>query len=336
MLSRRRILTGISITTNSLLLVAGLLLLPGLAIGQQKTPRIGYLSGSSASSNSPRRDAFRQGLRELGYVDGQNIAIEYRYAEGNLDRMPDLAGELIRLGVDVIVSGTEQGIRAAQKATKTIPIIVVATGDPVGSGFAASLAQPGANITGTTSGISSDTTRKQVELLKEAVPQLSHLAVFWNPGNISQKQRVKEIELTAKTLDVKLQPVGLERPGGLDEAFSVITKERPNGLFILRSPIVRILATRITEFADKNRLPTMYADSQFVESGGLMSYAPDILALDRRTGIYVDKILKGARPADLPIEEATKFEFVINLKTAKAIGLTIPDSVLSRADKVIK
>jgi putative tryptophan/tyrosine transport system substrate-binding protein len=311
-------------------------LLPGLAIGQQKTPRIGYLSGSSASSNSPRRDAFRQGLRELGYVEGQNIAIEYRYAEGNLDRMPDLAGELIRLGVDVIVSGTEQGIRAAQKATKTIPIIVVATGDPVGSGFAASLAQPGANITGTTSGISSDRTRKQVELLKEAVPQPSHLAVFWNPGNISQKQRVKEIELTAKTLDVKLQPVGLERPGGLDEAFSVITKERPNGLFILRSPIVRILATRITEFADKNRLPTMYADSQFVESGGLMSYAPDILALDRRTGIYVDKILKGARPADLPIEEATKFEFVINLKTAKAIGLAIPDSVLSRADKVIK
>lgn len=337
MLSARNILLRIgSLTTASLLFAVGSDWERSIVWGQQKVPRIGYLSGGSASSGSPRLDAFRQGLRELGYVEGQNIAIEYRYAEGNLDRMPNLADELIRLKVDVIVSGTEQGIRAAQKATKTIPIVFTATGDPVGSGFVASLTRPGANITGTTSGVSSDRTRKQVELLKEAVPQLSYLALIWNPSNLSQRQRAKEIEVSAKTLDVKFQPVQLEKPGDLDGAFSAMTKERPNGLLILRSPIVRISAVRIREFADKNRLPTMYSDSQFVEDGGLMSYAADILALDRRTASYIEKILKGAKPAELPVEESSKFEFVINLKTAKAIGLTIPEPVLSRADKVIR
>jgi putative ABC transport system substrate-binding protein len=302
----------------------------------KKTPQIGYQSGGSASAAAPRIDAFRQGLRELGYTEGQNIGFEYRYAEGNLDRIPDLIAELVRLNVNVIVSGTEQGIRAAQKATKTIPIVMTASGDPVESGFVVSLARPGGNITGTTSSISSESTRKQVELLKEAVPQLSHLAVLWNSSNLSQRQRIKDVEAAAKGLEVKLQLIGLERPADADNTFSAITKERPNGLLIFRSPIIRILGTRITEFTDKNRLPTMYSDSQFVEGGGLMSYAPDILALDRHTATYVDKILKGAKPADLPVEGPKKLELVINLKTAQKIGLTMPQSVLNRADKVIK
>jgi putative tryptophan/tyrosine transport system substrate-binding protein len=302
----------------------------------KKIPRIGYLSGSSASLSAPRREAFRQGLRELGYIEGQNIAIEYRYAEGNLDRYPDFVAEMLRLNVDVILSGTQQGIHAAQKATKVIPIVFVATGDPVGSGFVTSLAQPGGNTTGTTSAISSEITRKQVELLKEAVPQLSHLAVLWNPANVTGPQRIKEVEVTAKALDVKLQLLGLDRPADADNTFSALTKDPPNGLLIFRSPIIRMLATRITEFADRNRLPTMYADSQFVEGGGLMSYAPDILALDRHTAVYVDKILKGAKPADLPVEGTKKFELVVNVKTAQKIGLTIPQSILNRADKVIR
>jgi putative ABC transport system substrate-binding protein len=302
----------------------------------KKNPQIGYQSGSSPSAAHPRIDAFRQGLRELGYTEGQNVVIEYRYAEGNLDRIPELVAELVRLKVNVIVSGTEQGIRAAQKATKTIPIVMAATGDPLESGFVTSLTRPGGNITGTTSSISSDSTRKQVELLKEAVPQLSHLAVLWNSSNQSQRQRIKDIEAAAKALEVKLQFLGLERPEDADNIFSAMTKERPNGLLIFRSPIIRILGARITEFVDKNRLPTMYGDSQFVEGGGLMSYAPNILDLDRRTAAYVDMILKGAKPADLPIEGPKKFELTINLKTAQQLGLAIPETVLKRADKVIK
>jgi putative ABC transport system substrate-binding protein len=303
----------------------------------KKIPQIGYQSGGSASAATPRIEAFRQGLRELGYTEGDNVVIEYRYAEGNLDRIPELVAELVRLKVNVIVSGTEQGIRAAQKATKTIPIVMAATGDPVESGFVTSLTRPGGNITGTTSSISSDSTRKQVELLKEAVPQLSHLAVVWNSSNVSQRQRIKDVEAAAKAIEVKLQLLGLERPADADNIFSAMAKERPNGLLIFRSPIIRLLGTRVTEFADKNRLPTMYSDSQFVEGGGgLMSYAPNIRDLDRRTAAYVDKILKGARPADLSIEGPKKFELTVNLKTAQQLGLTIPQTVLKRADKVIK
>jgi putative ABC transport system substrate-binding protein len=326
--------------TKIVMILLGALIMASvhLAIAQEpkKIPQIGYQSGGSSSAAAPRIDAFRQGLRELGYTEGQNIGFEYRYAEGNLDRIPDLIAELVRLKVNVIVSGTEQGIRAAQKATKTIPIVLTATGDPVESGFVVSLARPGGNITGTTSSTSSESTRKQVELLKEAVPQLSHLAVLWNPTNLSQKQRIKDVEAAAKALEVKLQLLGVERPADADNTFSAITKERPNGLLIFRSPIIRILGTRITEFADKNRLPTMYSDSQFVEGGGLMSYAPNILDLDRRAAYYVDKILKGAKPADLPVEGPKKFEIVINLKTAQQIGLTIPAALLKRADKIIK
>jgi putative tryptophan/tyrosine transport system substrate-binding protein len=302
----------------------------------KKIPQIGYLSGGSSSAISPRIDAFRQGLREVGYTEGQNVVIESRYADGNLDRIPELAAELLGLKVNVIVSGTEQGIRAAQKATKTIPIVMAATGDPVQSGFVSNLARPGGNITGTTSGTSSESTRKQVELLKQAVPQLSQLAVLWNPSNVSQRERIKDVEAAAKTLGLKLQLLALERPADADNIFSAMTKEPPNGLLIFRSPIIRVVGTRITEFADKNRLPSMYSDSQFVEEGGLMSYAPNIPDLDRRTAVYVDKILKGAKPADLPVEGPKKFEVVINLKTAQQLSVGIPEAMLKRADKVIK
>jgi putative tryptophan/tyrosine transport system substrate-binding protein len=303
---------------------------------QRKMPVIGYLSGGSASAGAPRVDAFRQGLRELGYTEDQNIGIEYRYADGNLDRMPDLAAELIRLKVDVIVSGTEQGTRAAQQASKSTPIVLTASGDPVASGFVASLARPGGNITGTTSSGSSETVRKRIELLKEAVSKLSNLGVVWNPGNLGQRQQFKETEDAAKTLDVKVQSVELERLGDLENAFAAITKERASGLLVFRSPIVTIHAKRITEFAEKNRLPTMFTYDQLVEAGGLMSYAPDLLDLDRRTAVYVDKILKGAKPADLAVEGPKKFELVINFKTAQQIGLTIPQQVLNRADKIIR
>jgi putative tryptophan/tyrosine transport system substrate-binding protein len=302
----------------------------------KKMPKIGYLSGGSASAAAPRVDAFRQGLRQLGYTEGRNIEVEFRYADGNLDRMPDLAAELVRLKVDVIVSGTEQGTRAVQQATKSMPIVLTASGDPVASGFVASPARPGGNITGTTSATSSETTRKRVELLKEAVPKLSYLVVVWNPGNLGQRQLLKETDEAAKALDLKFRSVELERPADLENAFAAITKERPDGLIILRSPIVAVSAKRITEFAEKNRLPAMYGDSQLVEVGGLMSYAPDLLDLDRRGAVYVDKILKGAKPADLPVEGPKKFEVVINLKTAQQIGLDIPPAVLKRADKVIK
>ncbi len=303
---------------------------------QPKVSRIGYLSGGSASAAAPRVDAFRQGLRELGYVEGQNIVVEYRYADGNLDRMADLAAELIRLKVDVIVSGTEQGTRAAQQATKSTPIVLAASGDPVASGFAASLARPGGNITGTTSSGSSETVRKRLELLKEAVSKLSYVGVVWNPGNFSQREQFKETEGAAKTLELKLQSVELERLGDLENAFAAISKERPSGLLVFRSPIVTIHAKRIAEFAEKNRLPTMFSYNELVEAGGLMSYGPDLLDLDRRTAVYVDKILKGAKPADLAVQGPKKFELVINLKTAQQIGLTIPQQVLNRADKIIK
>src|SRR5262245_14091931 len=218
----------------------------------KKIPQIGYQSGGLASAATPRIEAFRQGLRELGYTEGQNVVIEIRYAEGNLDRIPELVAELVRLKVNVIVSATEQGIRAAQKATQTIPIVMAATGDPVQSGFVTDLARPGGNITGSTSSTSPESTRKQVELLKEALPRLSHLAVLWNSSNVSQRERIKDVEAAAKALDLKLQLLALERAADADNIFSAMTKERPNGLLIFRSPIIRIIETRITEFAHKN------------------------------------------------------------------------------------
>jgi len=303
---------------------------------EPKKIKIGYLGGGSVSSTAPRIDALREGLRKLGYTEGKTFEIESRYADGNLDRMPDLAAELVRANVNVIVAGNEQGIRAARDAAKSTPILFTALGDPVGLKFVASLERPGGNVTGTTSATSPETTRKRVELLKEAIPTLSYLAVVWNPANVGQSGVVKETEEIAKRLDLKFKAVELERPADLETAFSVITKERPNGMILQRSPSVTLSAKRIIEFAEKNRLPAMYGDRQFVEAGGLMSYAPDVLELDRRTAQYVDKIFKGAKPSDLPVEGPKKFEVVINLKAAQQIGVSIPEEMLKRADKVIK
>jgi putative ABC transport system substrate-binding protein len=303
--------------------------------GQQQIPRIAVINGSSRSGAAPRVDAFRQGLRDLGYIEGKTVEIEYRYADGNLDRLPDLIGELIRLRVDIIATSTDQAISAAQQATKTIPIVFAAQGDPVTAGFVVDLERPGGNITGTTS-LSTGTVRKRVELFREAVPGLSHLAVLWNPGSVTHKRQAQEAQASAEILGIKFQSLELGRPEDLDSVFAGIMINRANGLFIFRSPIVRLHARRITEFAEKNRLPTMYDDSVFVEGGGLISYGPDIADLDRRAAGIVDKILRGAKPADLPVEQPTKFEFVINFKTAKQIGLTIPATVLARADRVIR
>ena len=302
----------------------------------RKIPKIGYLGGRSASTAVARVDALRRGLRQLGYSAGQNIEIEFRYAEGNLDRMPVLAAELVQTNVALIVAGNDEGIRAAQQANKNMPILFSALGDPMGLGFVSSLARPGGHITVTTSSTTSDTTRKRVEILKEAVPKFSCLAVILNPSNLAQKQYLKDSEEVAKVLDLELKAVGLERPSDLDNAFAVITKERADGLLLQRSPIISLSAKRITDFAEKNRLPAIFGDSQLVEGGGLMSYAPDLLDLDRRTAIYIDKILQGAKPADLSVEGPKKFELVINLKAAQQIGLGIPETLLTRADRVIK
>jgi putative tryptophan/tyrosine transport system substrate-binding protein len=256
---------------------------------QRKIPVIGYLSGGSASVAAPRVDAFRQGLRELGYIEGQNIGVEYRYADGNVDRVSDQIGELVRLKVDVVVSGNEASIRAAQQATKTVPIITAATGDPVGSGFVASLARPGGNITGTTS-LGSETLRKRVELLKEAVPQLTHLAVLWNPGNVTKSNGSKKLTPPPKLWNSNFNWWSCRGRRIWTTPYQLLPKNGRNGLYIFRSPVVTIHTKVITEFAAKNRIATMHEDNRFVEGGGLMSYGPDLLDLDRRTAVYVDKI----------------------------------------------
>ena len=308
---------------------------PAEAQQPKKVPRIGYLGATSASSESLRHEAFRQGLREVGYIEGQNITIEYRYAEGKLDRLPALAAELVALKVDVIVTGGPQATRPAKKATATIPIVMAFDSDPVGNGFVASLARPGGNVTGL-SALSPEISGKQLELLKEIVPKLSRLAVLgtstW-PGNA---QLVKETELAAGAFGVKLQYLDILDPKDIETAFRAATKARADALLVLVSGVLADHRTQIANLALKSRLPVTYYRREYVEDGGLMSYSVSYTDLDRRAATYVDKILKGAKPGDLPVEQPTKFELVINLKTAKQIGLTIPQSVLYRADKIIR
>ena len=307
----------------------------------KKVPRVGYLLSGYAPSLAPARpnstvESFRQGLRELGYVEGKNIIVEYRYAEGKFERLPDLAAELVRLKVDVIVTGGTPAIRAVQHATKIIPIVMAIVGDPVAQGFVASLARPGGNITGFTN-LSPDLGTKRLELLKEVSPKVRRVAVFQNAAQ--HGPAMKEMETAAKFLRVQLQPLEVRGPDDLEMAFAAVTRERADALVTLPNTLLRMNArTRIpiVEFTLKHRLPSMYEGSEYVEAGGLMSYGPDEMANVRRAAVYVDKILKGTKPADLPVEQPTKFELVINLKTAKQIGLTIPQSVLYRADKVIK
>lgn len=279
--------------------------------------------------------AFAQGLRELGYVDGQNIVIEYRWADGKLERLPGFVAELIRARVDVIVSSATPAIRFAKEQTTTIPIVMAGVTDPVGVGFVASLARPGGNITGLTH-LSPDLSGKRLDLLKEVVPRLLRVAVLWNPNHPGQPLVFKETQVAAQALKVTLISMEARNREGIERALSVIGKERPQALFELPDPLTFFNRQLIIEFAAKHKLPAMYSFREWVDAGGLMSYGTSFPDLFHRAATYVDKILKGTKPADLPVEQPMKFELVINLKAAKQIGLTIPQSVLYRADKVIK
>jgi putative ABC transport system substrate-binding protein len=322
---------------TALALGAMLLALSFTANAQQskKVPRIGFLVANFPSTNPARIEAFRQGLRDLGYVEGKSIAIEWRYAEGKPDRLPALATELVRLKVDVIVTAGPASTRPAKEATITIPIVMGFDNDPAGNGFVASLARPGGNITGLTH-LSPDLTGKRLELLKEVVPKLSRVGVLWNPNQPGQPLAYKEAQVAAQELKVTLISMEARNREEIERVLSGVGKERPQALFELPDPLIFVNRELIAEFAAKHRLPAMYSFREYVDAGGLMSYGTSFPELFRRAAIYVDKILKGTKPADLPVEQPKKFEFVINLKTAKQIGLTIPPNVLARADKVIK
>jgi len=303
---------------------------------REKMSRIGYLSPGFATD--PMRErflvAFRQGLRELGYVEGQNIAIESRWADSQDDRLPALAADLLRSKVDVIVAETGAATRAVQLTTRTIPIVMTLVNDPVGSGLVASLARPGGNVTGLTV-ISPDLLGKRLELLKAVVPKLSRVALLRNPGNPAATAMLREAEAAAQALGVRLQTLEARNPPEIDSAFAAMTRERAGALLILPDSIFLSQRSQIAELAVKRRLPSIRQSSAFAEAGGLMSYGANYLDLERRAATFVDKILKGAKPADLPVEQPAKFELVINRRTAKTIGLTIPPSLLQRADQVI-
>jgi ABC-type uncharacterized transport system substrate-binding protein len=325
----------------SILVAVVLLALGVTAEAQQpkKVPRIGYLSNTDAATDSARAEGIRLALRELGYIEGQNIAIEYRYAEGKVDRAPEHAAELVRLKVDIIVVASgDQWIRAAKNATKTIPIVMVGVGsDPVRAGFVESLARPGGNVTGLTA-LNTELGGKRLELLKEAVPKLSRVAVLYDPANQPSLHEVKELlPADARALKLTIQPWQIQAVDDFDKVFAAINKQRPDGLYVFGAgPLIRTNLKRTVGFALKSRLPSVYTSRASVEAGGLMSYGADLADSYRRVAYFVDRILKGAKPADLPVEQPTKFELVINLKTAKHIGLTIPQSMLYRADRVIK
>jgi putative tryptophan/tyrosine transport system substrate-binding protein len=301
----------------------------------KKIPRIGLLGVISASAAEGRIEAFRQGLRDLGYVEGKNIVIEYRNAEGKLERLPALASELVRLKVDVIVTRGPPPTRSAKEATSTIPIVMGSDIDPVGNGFVASLARPGGNITGL-SALSPELSGKQLELLKEIIPKLSRVAVLGTSTIPGSTQVLRETEAAAGVFRVQLQYLEVRGPTDIEMAFRAASKEHAHAVLVLPNPVTLSHRTKVVDLAVKTRLPAMYPQSEYVEEGGLMTYGPSINDLFRRAATYVDKILKGAKPADLPVEQPTKFEFIINLKAAKQIGLTIPPNVLARADKVIK
>jgi putative ABC transport system substrate-binding protein len=300
-----------------------------------KIPRLGYLSATSPSTVSARIEAFRQGLRELGYVEGKNIVIEWRFGEGKPDRLLALAAELVRLQVDIIVTAGQTVTRAAKEATKTIPIVMTNEGDPVGTGFVASLAQPGGNITGLST-LRPEISGKQVELLKETVPRLSRVAVFGTSPVPGTAQALKEIELAARAFKLQLQYLDVLDPKDIETAFQAASNGRADAVLVLSSPVLNSHRKQVIALAVKSRLPAIYPQGDYMDAGGLMFYGPSITDLSRRAATYVDKILKGRKPADLPVEQPMKFEFIVNLKAAKQIGLTIPPNVLVRADKVIR
>jgi putative tryptophan/tyrosine transport system substrate-binding protein len=323
---------------STILLCALLLALyvPAEAQQTKKIAKIGLLAPSTPAAAAHLVEAFRQGLRELGYVEGKTFVLELRYGEARADRLPEIARELVGLKVDVIVTATDVAIAAVKRETQTITIVMANSTDPVGTGFVASLARPGGNITGLSS-ISPELSGKRLELLREVVPGLSRVAFIWNPDVRGAVLDYKETEGAASSLHLQLQSVEVVRAEDFDRAFSAITKDRAQALIMpAANPLAFANRSQIASFAQKNRLPSMYAQKEYVDAGGLMSYGPSTIDLWRRAATYVDKILKGTKPADLPVEQPKKFEFVINLKTAKQIGLTIPPNVLARADKVIR
>jgi len=320
-------------------LLITVLLMTGSAEAQQpkKIPRIGFLATVSPSTISDRVEAFRQGLRELGYVEGKNIVIEWRYEEGKADRLPppDLAAELVRLKVDVIVTAGALVTRAAKEATSTIPIVMGQDTDPIGNGFVASLARPGGNITGLAT-LAPEISGKQLELLKETVPKLSRVAFLGASTRPGNAQALKEMEVAATTFGVRLQYQDVISSTDIEIAFRAANKGRAEAVLVFGGPVLNSHRTQIADLAAKNRLPAIYSGREFVEAGGLMFYGASINDLFRRAATYVDKILKGGTPAELPVEQPTKFEFIINLKAAKQIGLTVPNRVLERASQVIR
>ena len=300
-----------------------------------KVPRVGYVFARVSSEDQYLWDAARQGLRELGYVEGQNIALEIRWAEGRHERLPELVAELVRLKVDALVVATTPGALAAKSATQTIPVVMVAAGDPVGSGLVASLARPGGNLTGL-SLMLPELQGKRLQLLKEVLPRVSRVAVLTNPGNPIHGTFWKETQVAARKLGVQLQSLEVRGPEDFQGAFAAATRARAGALFTFDDPLTSGYRTRIVALAAKSRLPAMYGFREFPDAGGLMSYGTNFPDQFRRTATFVDKILKGRKPADLPVEQPTRFEFVINMKTAKALGIKFPASIMVRADQVIQ
>jgi ABC-type uncharacterized transport system substrate-binding protein len=314
-----------------------LLVAPLAALAQQsaKVRRIGYLGNSSPALERDFVDAFRQGLRDLGYAEGQNLLIEFRWAEGRYDRFPEFAAELVRLKVDVLLTAGTPGALAAKQATQTTPIVMAVSGDAVGTGLVRSLAHPGGNITGLTR-MTRDLDGKRLELLKDIVPRLSRVAILLNPANPISALGGKEALAPAEALHLKLEPVEVKAAEEFDAAFAAIARQRLSALFIIADQFLLAHRARIVDFATRRSLPAMYPYREFVDAGGLISYAANDPAMFRRAATYVDKILKGAKLGDLPVEQPTKFELVINLKTAKTLGLTIPQSLMVRANDVIQ
>jgi putative ABC transport system substrate-binding protein len=320
------------------LALGGLLLavcLPAQAQQPAKVWKVGVLVSTSRAQNASREDSLWQGLRQLGYVEGKNVTLEYRYADGQLDRLPELAAELVGLKVDaIVVSGTRAAV-AAKQATSTIPIVLAGVGDPVQAGLISSLSHPGSNVTGV-SRLSPDFIGRRVELIKEVVPKTSHMAALSNPDNPAHAANLRQIDIVARALAIELEPVTARNPNEFESAFAAATKERADALLLMPDALFHTYPSKIVELAAKNRLPATYDRSDFVEAGGLMSFAINIADLSRRAANYVDKILKGSNPANLPVDEPIRYDLVINLKAAHDLGLTIPPNVLARADRIIK
>ncbi len=335
---RQHALEGVKRLTRTALVGLGVMILSAPVVAAQspvKAARIGVLANGTASTDAVRHEAFRQGLNELGYVEGRNIVIEYRYAEGKTERFPALAAELVRLNVDLILTAGDAGIRAAKQASQTIPIVVAIVADLVGPGYVASLARPGGNITGLTT-LNPELSAKRLELLKTAFPKVSRVAILQNPTNAANVAGFKESEVVAQALRIQLLPLDVRRADDFASAFPAALRAHADALIAVGDAVLLTHRARIADFAAKNRLPAMYANQEYMDAGGLMFYGPNVADMFRRAATYVDKILKGAKPGDLPIEQPTKLEFVINLKTAKALGLTIPPALLRRADQVIE